>query len=108
VISEYLDPLVKGGIDTLVLGCTHYPLLRPTITQLLGDHITLVDSAQNCANAVRELLIRDKISAPKNKYWKTAGRIDGSTDRFLRIARNALNLDVGEVQLREIAVHVNL
>jgi glutamate racemase len=53
---EYLQPLLDDGIDTLVLGCTHYPLLRAAIARLLGDSVTLVDSAENCAHAVRDLL----------------------------------------------------
>ena len=56
VIARYLEPLVKKGIDTLVLGCTHYPLLAPAIARFLQDSVTLVDSAHNCAVAVRELL----------------------------------------------------
>src|SRR5438132_588735 len=42
IIMQYVGPLVEDGIDTLVLGCTHYPLLREAIARLLGDRITLV------------------------------------------------------------------
>ena len=105
VISQYLDPLVKGGIDTLVLGCTHYPLLRPTMARLLGDEITLVDSAQNCAQAVQELLIRENLAAPATNAGTLQVALTDPPDSFLRIARTALKLDVGEVQLREVAAH---
>src|SRR5438309_10145635 len=54
VIVRYLEPLLADGIDTLVLGCTHYPLLSAAIARALGGEITVVDSAQNCATAVHE------------------------------------------------------
>src|SRR5256714_10920876 len=47
IILQYLDPLMGDGVDTLVLGCTHYPLLRNAIARVAGDKIALVDSAQN-------------------------------------------------------------
>src|ERR1041385_1290775 len=56
VVRQYLEPLVQDGIDTLVLGCTHYPLLRDAIGRFLGESVQLVDSAQNCALAVSRLL----------------------------------------------------
>src|SRR5712691_9740689 len=56
VVRQYLTPLVEEGVDTLVLGCTHYPLLRAAIGRFLGQSVALVDSAQNCATAVMQLL----------------------------------------------------
>ncbi|PLX82361.1 MAG: glutamate racemase [Desulfuromonas sp.] len=56
VASEYLAPLLERDIDTLVLGCTHYPLLKSTLHQVLGEGIELVDSAEQTALRVSELL----------------------------------------------------
>jgi glutamate racemase len=53
---EYLSPLVARGIDTLVLGCTHYPLLKTTLHQVLGPEVTLIDSAEETALLVGRLL----------------------------------------------------
>lgn len=53
---EYLAPLVAEGIDTLVLGCTHYPLLKRTLVDLLGDEVALVDSAEETALTLCEML----------------------------------------------------
>jgi len=105
IITQYIGPLVDDGIDTLVLGCTHYPLLRTAIARLLGDTIALVDSAQNCANAVRDLLIRENLSALETSAGSLQVALTDRPDSFLRVAREALNLDVGEVQLREIIPH---
>ena len=52
----YLDPLTSAGIDTLILGCTHYPLLTGVISYVMGDNITLVSSAEECAKDVYRML----------------------------------------------------
>jgi glutamate racemase len=54
--AEYLSPLVEKGIDTLVLGCTHYPLLKNTLRKVLGSDVDLVDSAEETAATVAGLL----------------------------------------------------
>lgn len=56
VAHEYLDGLVAQGIDTLVLGCTHYPILRDVIAETVGDGITIVDSAEATSAVVEEIL----------------------------------------------------
>jgi glutamate racemase len=56
VLREYLAPLLEEKIDTLVLGCTHYPLLKPALQRLVGSGISLVDSAESCAAYVRQRL----------------------------------------------------
>jgi glutamate racemase len=108
IIMQYVGPLVDEGIDTLVLGCTHYPLLRGAMARLLGDSITLVDSAQNCAHAVRELLLRENLRAPEMNAGTLQVALTDPPDSFLRVAREALQLDVGEVQLREVTAHAHL
>jgi glutamate racemase len=55
---DYLDPLTEAGVDTLVLGCTHYPLLTAVIQLVMGDEVTLVSSAEECAKDVYKMLVR--------------------------------------------------
>ncbi len=102
VLVEYLQPLVDDGIDTLVLGCTHYPLLRTAIGRLLGEAVTLVDSAENCAAAVKRLLVRENIEAPQAQVGNLHVALTDPPDRFLDVAHEALNLEIGEVQLRAL------
>ena len=102
VIARYLEKLVRDGIDTLVLGCTHYPLLRPAIKKFVGSEIELVDSAQNCALAVRSLLKADKLSAPKTNLGRLQVALTDASEGFLRVAEQALALQVGDVQLRTV------
>jgi glutamate racemase len=56
IAREYLEPLRKAGVDVLVLGCTHYPLLKPLLARVMGPGVTLVDSAEETAKAVAEEL----------------------------------------------------
>ncbi len=56
VAHEYLDPLSELGVDTLILGCTHYPLLTGVISYVMGGGVTLVSSAEECAKDVYRML----------------------------------------------------
>ena len=101
-IARYLLPLLDAKIDTLILGCTHYPLLQAAIARLAGPDIRLVDSAQNCALAVRDLLRDAGLAAPEDQNgWLQVALTDAS-DRFLPVVERALGLQVGDVQLRRV------
>jgi glutamate racemase len=64
IAHEYLDPLRAGGIDTLVLGCTHYPLLKPVLREVVGPDIALIDSAEETAAAVARRLTEASLASP--------------------------------------------
>jgi glutamate racemase len=102
VIRQYLTPLVEAGVDTVVLGCTHYPLLREAIARFLGDAVTLVDSAQNCAATVSRLLEERNLRAAAEGNGKLSVALTDSPDAFLEVAKQALELEIGTVQLREV------
>jgi glutamate racemase len=102
VLMQYLRPLLDAEIDTLVLGCTHYPLLRPAIHRLLGDDVTLVDSAENCASTVRALLSREDLNAGAGHTGSLEVALTDPPDAFLDVAHKALRLEIGEVQLRSV------
>lgn len=102
VIVRYLEPLVAEGIDTLVLGCTHYPLLSTAIARALGSEITLVDSAANCATAVQETLDRYSLRSPVKEHGELRVALTDSADNFLNVARDALQLDFSEIELQPL------
>lgn len=91
VARIYLEPLKKENIDTLILGCTHYPLLKRVICDILGDHVQLVDSGVEVAREVEELLDKKMLSAPKSKKFPAAeffvsdepSRFQGLGEKFL-------------------------
>ncbi len=59
VAREYLRPLLAANVDTVVLGCTHYPLLTGVLSYVMGDEVTLVSSAEESAKEVYALLVRN-------------------------------------------------
>jgi len=102
VLARYLATIRAGDVDTLVLGCTHYPLLAGALGRAAGPAITLVDSAANCARAVARRLDQLGLRAPSGH----AGTLDLSfTDRpdnFLQVLRLALGLKAGEARVRAV------
>ena len=85
-----------------MLGCTHYPLLREAIARFLGDSVTLVDSAQNCATAGAPLLKENDLRAERASGGRLSVALTDPPDAFLEVARDALQLDLGTVQLRPV------
>lgn len=67
VAKAYLSPLRRAGVESVVLGCTHYPLLKPVIAKVLGRDIALVDSARETAREVRELLGTARLGSGRAK-----------------------------------------
>jgi glutamate racemase len=102
VVRRYLEKIARSGIDTLVLGCTHYPLLKDAIRKFVGDEIQLVDSAQNCAIAVEKLLAEHDLAAPDSHLGRLRVALTDKPGQFLRVAEEALGLQVGEVELRMV------
>ena len=62
IARQYLEPLQRAGVDVLVLGCTHYPLLKPLLARVLGAGVTLVDSAEETAKVVAQALEQGSLS----------------------------------------------
>jgi len=101
-IARYLDPMIAAGIDTLVLGCTHYPLLTSAIARVLKRQIVVVDSAQNCARAVEEMLDQQSLRAAPLNHGQLRVALTDAADSFLNVARDALQLKVGEIEIRAL------
>jgi glutamate racemase len=102
VITQYLTPLVEDGVDSLVLGCTHYPLLRAAIGRFVGESVTLVDSAQNCAAAVAQLLENENLRAKSDAAGRLSVALTDPPDAFLDVALAALRLEIPAVELRQV------
>jgi glutamate racemase len=59
IAKSYLRPLKEAGVDTLILGCTHYPLLKPVISKVMGSSVELIDSAKQVAIEVKKILLSE-------------------------------------------------
>ncbi|MGV9188079.1 glutamate racemase [Arcanobacterium canis] len=91
--QEYLTPVRDAGVDTLVLGCTHYPLLTGVISYVMGDDVTLVSSAEETAKDVYRTLVANDMLAdgtdPQYRFMATS-----DPDEFGRLARRFLGPEV--------------
>ena len=98
VILRYLDDLLEHGVDTLILGCTHYPLLRSEIRKLIGDKITLINPAYETAIELGQMLEEKGLSntTPRNLSEPHPYRFYVSDDagRFTDFANSILPVDV--------------
>jgi glutamate racemase len=97
-VSETLYPLKDVSIDTLILGCTHYPLLRPVIQKVMGDHIKLICSGAETAREVSVILdhsglLNTKGNKPSHRFLATA-----ESSQFLEIANHWLNKKIDKVE----------
>ena len=93
----YLKPLKDQGVDTLVLGCTHYPLLTGVISYVMGNDVTLVSSAEETAKDLYRVLVEKNLlriaeSKPSYKFISSGDPIS-----FTKLARRFLGPEVGEV-----------
>jgi glutamate racemase len=82
VLKEYLRPLILAKIDTLVLGCTHYPHLIKTIRGILGPVVTLIDPADEAAKTARDILTKGKMTNTSNLPPKHRFIVTGSASSF--------------------------
>jgi glutamate racemase len=105
VAEEYLAPIVAAGCDTLVLGCTHYPLLTGVISYVVGDEVSLVSSAEETAKDVYGELARrnafrsDELAAPRHRFLAT-----GDPEPFERLGRRFLGPEVRDVATAQAAL----
>ena len=91
ILQEYLAPLLRHRIDTLVLGCTHYPLLKRAIRAVTGQKVQLVDSAESCAQYVKERLEHlDLICSNRRRKGNIRPFVTDETDRFAELAARFL------------------
>jgi glutamate racemase len=95
VAEIYLEPLIDHGIDTLVLGCTHYPILRGTIEQVVGGAVEIVDSAETTAQCVKDALGPSAgVGNPPRQFLVT-----DAEERFRRIAGEFLAQEIQHLEL---------
>jgi glutamate racemase len=95
VAEVYLEPLIDAGIDTLVLGCTHYPILRGTIESVVGEQVIIVDSAETTAACVAQDLPSRNTHGPALYEFL----VTDAEERFRRIAAEFLEREIENLEL---------
>ncbi len=101
VAAEYLAPLRRGGVGTLVLGCTHYPLLKPLLGDVMGPAVALIDSGRETADALAEVLVARGLEAPEAGEGRVVHRFAVSDDpeRFRSIGARFLGGRLGAAEV---------
>jgi glutamate racemase len=101
IAREYLEPLARQQVDTLVLGCTHYPLLKPLIADVMGPDVRLIDSAEETAVDTRRMLEEFSLASPA-----TSGsyRFVASDDpqQFLSLGQRFFGDTIERVEIRSL------
>jgi glutamate racemase len=101
VAQEYLGPLKRTGMDTLILGCTHYPLLKPVLGKVAGKGVLLIDSAAEMAREARVWLrthaLERRSGAGSQEFF-----VSDAPERFQRLARRFLGSGVERVTLARV------
>jgi glutamate racemase len=98
VAEEYLKPIKAAGVDTLVLGCTHYPLLQAALAYVMGDGVNLVSSADETAKDVFRVLAEHDLSAPESNRASHTFLATGDEREFEKLARRFLGPEVAGVK----------
>ena len=94
VANNYLGPLKRDKVDTMILGCTHYPLLKKTLRKAMGKRVTLIDSAKEVAAEVGAILEKNALDNPRRKNGKVKFLISDKPQAFKKIARTFLGFDI--------------
>ncbi|HKS36289.1 MAG TPA: glutamate racemase [Verrucomicrobiae bacterium] len=104
ILQTYLSPLLGRRIDTLVLGCTHYPLLKHAIRAVVGSAVALVDSAESCARFLNERLQQgDLLSKGRRRAGRIQPFVTDEVERFDEQARRFLGFPTNPARKVELA-----
>ncbi|GIU94023.1 MAG: glutamate racemase [Gaiellaceae bacterium] len=102
-VRAYATPLKEAGVDTVILGCTHYPLIRPILQRVFGRGVTLVFSAEETAREVAETLARKGIENEHGREGRCTFLTTGDPETFREMGRRFLQLPIARVERVAIA-----
>jgi glutamate racemase len=97
-VREYAEPLKEAEVDTVIFGCTHYPLIRPIFQRVFGRGVTLIFSAEETAREVAETLSRKGIENPRAGEGTYRFLTTGDPEVFRRMGARFLQLPIAEVE----------
>lgn len=104
IAREYLAPVMAADVDTLVLGCTHYPLLTGVISYVMGNGVSLVSSAEETAKDLYRVLVENSLLRTVQDRPSTHRFLaTGDADAFEKLARRFLGPEVGQVEHQELS-----
>lgn len=98
-LKQYLSPLIRRNLNVLVLGCTHYPLLRPLVEQMVGPAVAVIDSADQCAQDVAARLAVAKLRRPAGRTGHLESYVTDNSPRFGELASTFLGFEIDAAHL---------
>lgn len=105
IAFRYLAELKHMDIDTLILGCTHYPLLRSTVARIMGNEVALVNPAYETAKELKQLLVTEGIATELEDVWREENYdfyVSDAADKFKQFANSILPFDIKTIH------HINI
>src|SRR5437868_3432404 len=102
-VREYAAPLKDAGVDTVILGCTHYPLIKPVFQRVFGRDVTLVFSAEETAREVAETLARKRIENDARREGDYRFLTTGDPAAFRETGARFLQLPIADVERVTVA-----
>jgi len=98
IVQEYLKNLHTQQIDTLLLGCTHYPFLKPIIQKEIGTHVSLIDSTVSCTEHLNAILNKNNLGVPIDHSPTHCFYVSGDPIKFKQIGERFLKADMSHIQ----------
>lgn len=99
IAEKYLKDIKDKGIDTLVLGCTHYPLLKGVISKVMGDNVTLIDSAIEVAKEIKEILETSDLKNEGSGNRLMEFYVTDSPERFIKVGERFLGNSIEHIEV---------
>ncbi len=102
-LERYLKPFTDAGVDTIILGCTHFPMLREAIARIMGDKVTLIDMGVATAKAVAEIL-RENDALSNENGGDCEFYVSDKPDSFVRLASRLLEREITPEKIEQVAL----
>ena len=99
IAMDYLEPLLISNIDSLILGCTHYPLIKPIISRICGEKINIIDSVTTTANQLQQILTQRNLLNAKNNIAEYRYYVTDVPLKFQTIGERFLNRPMTQLEM---------
>ena len=108
IVSDYLSEVKKSGADTVILGCTHYPILRPLIADFLGPDVNLVDSGKEAAKVICEKIKTDGLCSDSENIGGHTYYVTDEPSGFVNLAELFLDRKIGNEVKKAVLTEENI
>lgn len=104
MVKKYLEPMLQAKVDTLILGCTHYPILSPVISRIMGEKVTLINAGEATAKAVQQYLTENSHTNECSTAGKHSFFVSDKTSSFETTAQMLLGKKINENEVYQVDI----